>query len=137
MNLQLRWAKTDSASLGNGHADSWNLFYQTDPSATGTTVGWLNAGQSFTFAADGSLTSPSGSGITIPNVTVGGQALGSVSFNISSGGLTQYASTSGAVTINTITQNATPQVSSVRSLSTTAASSSEPSPTARTSISPK
>ncbi|UCF52935.1 MAG: flagellar hook-basal body complex protein [Bradyrhizobium sp.] len=105
VNLQLRWAKTDSASLGNGHADSWNLFYQTDPSATGTTVGWLNAGQSFTFAADGSLTSPSGSGITIPNVTVGGQALGSVSFNISSGGLTQYASTSGAVTINTITQN--------------------------------
>jgi len=105
VNLQLRWAKTDSASLGNGHADSWNLFYQTDPSATGTTVGWMNAGQSFTFAADGSLTSPSGSGITIPNVTVGGQTLGSVSFNISSGALTQYASTSGAVTINTITQN--------------------------------
>ena len=105
VNLQLRWAKTDSASLGNGHADSWNLFYQTDPSATGTAVGWMNAGQSFTFAADGSLTSPSGSGITIPNVTVGGQTLGSVSFNISSGALTQYASTSGAVTINTITQN--------------------------------
>ncbi|MDH6261827.1 flagellar hook-basal body complex protein [Bradyrhizobium sp. BR13661] len=105
VNLQLRWAKTDSASLGAGHADSWNLFYQTDPNATGTTVGWVNTGQAFTFAADGSLTSPSGSGITINNVAVGGQSLGSVSFNISSGGLTQYASTSGAVTINTITQN--------------------------------
>lgn len=105
VNLQLRWAKTDSASLGNGHADTWNLFYQTDPNATGTTVGWVNAGQSFTFAADGSLSSPAGSGITIPNVTVSGQSLGSVALNISSGALTQYASTSGAVTINTITQN--------------------------------
>ena len=38
VNLQLRWAKTDSAALGTGHSDSWNLFYQTDPSATGTTV---------------------------------------------------------------------------------------------------
>ncbi|BAL75607.1 flagellar hook-basal body complex protein [Bradyrhizobium cosmicum] len=105
VNLQLRWAKTDSASLGTGHSDSWNLFYQTDPNATQSTVGWVNTGQTFTFAADGSLTSPSGSGITINNVSVSGQSLGSVAFNISSGGLTQYASTSGAVTINTITQN--------------------------------
>ncbi|RXT50421.1 flagellar hook-basal body complex protein [Bradyrhizobium betae] len=105
VNLQLRWAKTDSASLGTGHSDTWNLFYQTDPNATGANVAWMNTGQAFTFAADGSLTSPSGSGITINNVSVSGQQLGSVAFNISSGGLTQYASTSGAVTINTITQN--------------------------------
>ncbi|WP_456622057.1 MULTISPECIES: flagellar hook-basal body complex protein [unclassified Bradyrhizobium] len=105
VNLQLRWAKTDSASLGTGHSDTWNLFYQTDPNATGTNVAWMNTGQAFTFAADGSLTSPSSSGITINNVTVSGQSLGSVAFNISQGGLTQYASTSGAVTINTITQN--------------------------------
>lgn len=105
VNLQMRWAKTDSASLGTGHSDTWNLFYQTDPNATGTTVGWVNTGQAFTFAADGSLTSPSSSGITINNVSVGGQSLGSLSLNISQGGLTQYASTSGAVTINTITQN--------------------------------
>lgn len=105
VNLQLRWAKTDSASLGTGHTDSWNLFYQTDPNATGTTVGWVNAGQTFTFAADGSLSSPAGSGITLNNVTVSGQSLGSVALNLSSGALTQYASTSGAVTINTITQN--------------------------------
>ena len=105
VNLQLRWAKTDSATLGAGHSDTWNLFYQTDPNATGTAAGWVNTGQAFTFASDGSLTSPAGSGITINNVSVSGQSLGSVAFNISSGGLTQYASTSGAVTINTITQN--------------------------------
>lgn len=105
VNLQLRWAKTDSATLGAGHTDAWNLFYQTDPNATGTQVGWVNTGQTFTFASDGSLASPTGSGITINNVSVSGQALGSVAFNLSSGSLTQYASTSGAVTINTITQN--------------------------------
>ncbi|MGY8664650.1 flagellar hook-basal body complex protein [Bradyrhizobium sp. UFLA05-109] len=105
VNLQLRWAKVDSASLGQGHSDTWNLFYQSDASATGTQTAWVNIGTNFTFASDGSLTSPSGSGITIPNVTVDHQQLGSVAFNISSGGLTQYASTSGAVTINTITQN--------------------------------
>ncbi len=105
VNLQLRWAKTDTASLGSGHTDSWNLFYQTDPTATGTQVAWVNTGTTFTFASDGSLASPTGSGITINNVNVGGQALGSVAFNLSSGALTQYASTSGAVTINTITQN--------------------------------
>src|SRR5262249_51275789 len=103
--LQLRWAKTDSAELGTGHSDTWNLFYQTDPNATGTDPAWMNTGQAFTFAADGSLTSPSGSGITLHNVTVSGQSLGAVAFNMSTGGLTQYASTSGAVTINTITQN--------------------------------
>jgi flagellar hook protein FlgE len=106
VNLQLRWAKTDSSALGAGHSDNWNLFYQTDPNATGgTQQAWVNTGQTFTFASDGSLTSPSGSGITVNNVSVGGQQLGSVAFNISSGGLTQFASTSGAVTINTITQN--------------------------------
>lgn len=105
VNMQMRWAKVDSASLGVGHQDVWNLFYQTNPNATGPQVAWINVGTNFVFASDGSLASPPGSGITISNVNVGGQALGSVAFNISSGGLTQYASSSGAATINTITQN--------------------------------
>ncbi len=105
VNMQLRWAKVDSASLGVGHQDVWNLFYQTNPSATGTQVAWLNVGTNFIFASDGSLSSPTGSGITINNVSVAGQSLGSVALNMSSGALTQYASSSGATTINTITQN--------------------------------
>ena len=43
VNLQLRWAKTDSATLGTGHQDVWNLFYQTSTSATGTQVAWAKA----------------------------------------------------------------------------------------------
>jgi len=105
INLQLRWAKTDSASLGQGHQDTWNLFYQTSTTATGTQTAWVNSGTTFNFAANGSLTSPTGSSISIPNVTVNGLSLGNLSFNMSSGALTQFASSSGAATINTVTQN--------------------------------
>jgi flagellar hook protein FlgE len=105
VNVQLRWVKSDSASLGSPHQDTWNLFYQTDPNATGTQVGWVNVGTNFTFNSNGSLSSPAGSGITIPNLSVGGQSLGDVAFNIGAGGLTQFASTGGTATINTIRQN--------------------------------
>jgi flagellar hook protein FlgE len=105
VNLQLRWAKTDSVSLGSGHQDSWNLFYQTSTTATGTQTAWVNTGTTFTFNASGALSSPSGSSISVPSVSVDGQALGTLSVNISSGALTQFASSSGAATINGITQN--------------------------------
>jgi flagellar hook protein FlgE len=105
VNVQLRWAKVDSSALGAGHTDSWELFYQTDTSATGTQTAWTNVGQVFTFSANGALTSPTGSSVTIPNLTVNNQSLGNVALNISTGALTQYASTSGAATINGINQN--------------------------------
>jgi flagellar hook protein FlgE len=105
LNVQLRWAKTDSATLGLGHKDVWNLFYQTNSTATGAQTAWQNIGTNFTFASDGSLSSPAGSGISIPNVTVDGITLGTISLNVSTGALTQFASTAGAATINAISQN--------------------------------
>jgi flagellar hook protein FlgE len=105
VNMQLRWAKTDSAALGSGHQDVWNLFYQTSTSATGPQVGWVNTGTNFVFSANGSLSSPTGSSVSVPGVVVDGQSLGTLSVNISSGALTQFATTSGAATINTISQN--------------------------------
>jgi flagellar hook protein FlgE len=105
VNLQLRWAKTDSASLGSGHQDTWNLFYQTDTSANSGQTAWKNVGTPFTFNASGALSSPSGSSISIPGVLVDGQSLGTLSFNVGTGALTQFASSSGAATINGITQN--------------------------------
>jgi flagellar hook protein FlgE len=105
VNVQLRWAKTDSATLGTGHQDTWNLFYQTSTTATGTGVSWVNAGTTFTFNSSGALSSPTGSAVTIPGVIVDGQSLGGLNLNISSGALTQYASTSGSATINTLSQN--------------------------------
>ncbi len=105
VNVQLRWAKTDSASLGPGHQNTWNLFYQANTSATGAQTAWVNAGTNFVFNANGNLTSPAGSGITIPNVSVDGQTLGALQFNMSSGALTQFASTGGTATVGTVTQN--------------------------------
>ncbi len=37
VNVQLRWAKTDSSLYGG--TDTWNLFYQTDSTATGASGG--------------------------------------------------------------------------------------------------
>jgi flagellar hook protein FlgE len=97
VNLQLRWALTSTT----GGQDTWNLFYQTDTTATGTQVGWVNVGTNFVFNADGALTSPSGGGITIPGVSVNNQQLGDVTLNLTSGGLTNFSSTSGTATVNT------------------------------------
>jgi flagellar hook protein FlgE len=105
VNVQLRWAMTDSASLGNGHTNTWNLFYQTSTTPTSTGAAWVNAGTNFVFNSNGNLTSPSGSGITIPNVQVNGQVLGPLQLNMSSGALTQFASTGGTATIGTVSQN--------------------------------
>jgi flagellar hook protein FlgE len=105
INVQLRWAKTDSASLGNPHVDTWNLFYQNDPNATGNNVAWTNVGTNFIFNANGALTSPTGSAIPISNVSVGGQTLGNLTLNVNSGALTQFATAGGSATIGQITQN--------------------------------
>jgi flagellar hook protein FlgE len=105
VNLQLRWVMTDSATLGTGHTNTWNLFYQTSTSATGTQTAWTNVGTNFVFNANGSLQSPSGTSLNIPNVTVDGNSLGNLTMSLTSGALTQFASTSGAATINGITQN--------------------------------
>jgi flagellar hook protein FlgE len=105
VNLQLRWAKTDSAALGVPHTDTWNLFYQSNPNATGTQTAWINAGTNFVFGTNGSLVSPSGSSITLSNVAVNNQPLGNLTFNFGSGGLTQYASVGGTTTINQIQQD--------------------------------
>jgi flagellar hook protein FlgE len=101
MNLQLRWALVGTSSGQN----TWNLFYESDSAATGPNAVWTNAGTNFTFNSDGNLVSPSGSGITIPNVSVNQQTLGNVALNFSAGGLTQFASTTGTATVNQIQQN--------------------------------
>jgi flagellar hook protein FlgE len=81
------------------------LFYQTDSTATGTTAAWQNAGTAFQFNSSGALTSPTGSSIAIPALTVNGDNLGSVTLNYGTGGLTQYANSTGDVSVTGITAN--------------------------------
>jgi flagellar hook protein FlgE len=105
VNLQLRWAKTDSSGLGVPHLDTWNLFYQSNTTATGGATAWVNVGTNFVFGSNGSLVSPSGSSIALSNVTVNNQPLGNLTLAFGSGGLTQYASVGGTATINQIQQD--------------------------------
>ncbi len=104
VNLQFRWAKVDSASLGSGHSDTWALFYQTNSSPTSSQSAWQNVGTDFTFGANG-MPSPAISGVTLSDVSVDGVSLGNVQLSFGAGGLTQFAATNGTVNVNLLQQN--------------------------------
>jgi flagellar hook protein FlgE len=107
VNLQFRWAKVDSASQGAGHTDTWNMFYQVNPNATGTQVAWQNVNTNFTFSASGQMT-PAVASITLANATVNGVSIGSPTINFGSGGVTQFADANGNVQVNQIQQDGFP-----------------------------
>ena len=100
VNVQFRWAQVTSSSSGS----TWQLFYQNDSSATGSTASWTNVGSTFTFNANGEM-SPQITSLTIPGLTVNGDDLGNVQLQIGTDGLTQFASTSGTVQVNNLQQN--------------------------------
>jgi len=104
VNIQLRWAKIDSASLGSGHTDTWNLFYQTNSVAAGTEPAWRNAGSDFAFDASGQM-SPAIATLTLASVTVDGVPLGDIALVFGTGGLTQFADPNGGVQVNLLQQN--------------------------------
>ncbi len=90
VNMQLRWGKVDSATLGTGHSDMWNLFYQVDGGATGTQVAWQNAGVNYTFDPNGQM-NPLIANTTLSNVVVSGIQLGTVQIVHGAGGVTQFS----------------------------------------------
>ena len=100
VNVQFRWAQVTSSSSGS----TWQLFYQNDSSATGSTPSWTNVGTTFTFNANGEM-SPQITSLTIPGLTVNSDDLGNVQLQIGTDGLTQFASTSGTVQVNNLQQN--------------------------------
>jgi len=101
-NLELRWAKVDSVAAGG--QDKWELFYQTDSSATGATVAWQNTGQDFVFDASGQLNPPVAP-LALSGVTINGNSIGNLTINSPTGSITQFASTSGNSTVNNLQQN--------------------------------
>jgi flagellar hook protein FlgE len=101
-SLQFRWAKVDSVAAGG--SDTWELFYQTDSTATGATVAWINAGVDFVFDASGQLNPPITT-LTLNNVTINGNLIGDLTVNSPVGSITQFASVSGNSTVNNLQQN--------------------------------
>lgn len=107
VNLQFRWGKTDSSALGVGHTDNWNMFYQVNANATGTSLAWQNVGTNFTFSSSGQMT-PAIASITLTNATVNGLSIGSPVLVFGSGGVTQFADANGNVQVNQIQQDGFP-----------------------------
>src|ERR1700691_2266437 len=90
----------------SGGNTSWQLFYQSNTSPTTGQVAWQNAGTTFTFNSSGVMTAPTASSINLTNLTVNGDNVGTVALNFgSTSGLTQFASSTGAVGVNSLTQN--------------------------------
>jgi flagellar hook protein FlgE len=96
VNVQFRWAQTS--------AGSWQLFYQSNSDATGTQAAWQNVGTVFNFNSSGQPTPPLSS-VTLQNLTINGDNLGNVQLNFGSGGLTQFANTSGTSQVGQLQQN--------------------------------
>src|SRR5690606_9748557 len=78
VQVQLRWAKTNSSEAGG--VDTWNLFYQSNSEASGTNPMWTNAGTDFTFGPN-SLLNPPIATTLIPNLTVNGINVGNITLS--------------------------------------------------------
>jgi flagellar hook protein FlgE len=96
-----------SAATKNPTTDIWNLFYlrNSKPVVDGDMT-WQNVGVPITFNSSGQMTSANE--IAVPDLTVDGNAVGSMTFNFGGAGLTQYASASGLVQASTIQQDGYP-----------------------------
>jgi flagellar hook protein FlgE len=103
MNMQLRWAKVDSALYPPG-TDTWNLFYLENANATGTQSMWRNVGTDYVFGPNGQM-NPAISQLTLNNVTINGVALGDINLFHGAGGMTQFADPNGNVQVNLLEQN--------------------------------
>jgi flagellar hook protein FlgE len=101
-NLQLRWAKIASTAVGG--TDQWQLFYESNSAATGSQTMWQNAGQTYTFGANGALNPP----ITetdLTGVSVDGVSLGNVKLSFGTGGITEFADSNGTAGVTKTKQD--------------------------------
>lgn len=99
VDVQFRWAKVGESP------DTWNLFYESNPDATGLETQWTNAGTDFKFDSDGNLTQPATGEITITGMAVGTKSLGNMTMDFGTGGLTQYAASQGTVDVTLLDQD--------------------------------
>lgn len=102
MNVQLRWAKTDSAATGGD--DTWELFYLENSNAGTNDVAWRNAGQVYEFNASGIL-DPNIPAVTINNLSINGVVVGNVILSHGASGVTQFADANGVAKVNLLNQN--------------------------------
>ncbi|GBF25147.1 flagellar hook protein FlgE [bacterium MnTg02] len=84
--------------------ETWNLFYLSDSTASGSTTAWRNAGTDYIFGNNGQL-SPAISNITISNLTVNGNNIGDVRLDHGTNGITQFADSNGTASVTELSQD--------------------------------
>ncbi|WP_114009382.1 flagellar hook protein FlgE [Cohaesibacter intestini] len=92
-SLQLRWGKISDTP------DTWNLYYKSDSTATGTATKWTNVGQNYTFDSTGAMTAPT-SNVTVAGMTVDGINLGNIVLDHGGNGITAFATQTGVANMN-------------------------------------
>ena len=102
VNVQLRWAKVDSAARGG--TDTWRLYYLTDSDAGSSEVEWRQTGGDYVFSSSGAL-SPDIVSTTINNLTVNGVNVGNITLQHNTGGVTQFADANGTSQVTALSQN--------------------------------
>ena len=103
VNVQLRWAKVDSAASGG--VDRWNVFYLSDSNAAGGAPAWTNIGQEYVFNSNGSLVAPGVTSAEISGLTVNGVYINDVQLAHQTNGVSQFADVNGTVSVSTLNQN--------------------------------
>ncbi len=103
VNVQIRWAKTDS--VANGGTDTWEAFYQTKTNAAAAETAWTNIGQNYTFSSNGQLNTPASGTVAISNLTVNGVNLGTINLVHGTTSLTQFADSNGISKVTDIFQD--------------------------------
>lgn len=84
--------------------DTWNLFYLTDSNAVGTAAAWQNSGTEYSFGPNGQM-SPAVTTTTLTSLSVNGIALGDVTLDHGSSGITQFADSNGVAKVTDINQD--------------------------------
>jgi flagellar hook protein FlgE len=102
VNVQLRWAKVDSAASGG--TDRWNMFYLSDSNAVGSSPAWTNIGQEYEFNSNGSLANSVPQAV-INDLRVNGVMIGDVVLAHDTNGVSQFSDVNGTVTVSTLNQN--------------------------------
>ena len=107
VQVELRWAKVDSAARGG--TDTWKLYYLANSDADSAEVAWreiptATTSGGYQFNASGSL-SPDISSTTVSNLTVNGVQIGDVTLLHNTGGVTQFADANGTSQVTALSQN--------------------------------
>jgi flagellar hook protein FlgE len=104
-NVQLRWAKNDSAASGG--TDTWSLYYLQNGSATNAQPMWTRIPQDFAFGSDGALNPPI-TEVDLTGVTIDGVSVGSLRLDFGADGITQFNDPNGTAGVTALSQNGYP-----------------------------